>query len=458
MKSFAARFVIWYLRFIVHIALAINRPYIIGIAGSTGKSSTRNAIYSVIKDYYPTKFIFGNSEVGVPLGLLGITPGNYSFFDWARMLILAKFKIFNLVGVKYLVVEMGIDDPNPPKNMGYLLTIIKPDIAISINVSATHTMQFEKLLLEKEKGRANFDFLLSKIAEEDTKIIKESGAAIGIYNADDKYVSAQIKNFNSPTTKVLSFGENKENNISYKRYRADLQGTTFVFITGKDELRLDFKTFVFPEIYREVFAPSILALQNIGLTNLQIKTSLEENFQLPKGRGEIFKGIKNSIIIDSSYNASKAAVNAFLELAQNLKKSTNGKIVFLFGDMRELGGEAESEHLEVSEKINEIVDFLYLVGPLTKKYVEPHIKNLKDVKWFENSIEAGIYIKTNLPKNAIFLAKGSQNELFLEEAVKHLLLYKKDQKKLCRQAPGWIDKKNKYFKKFGLSLNPSSSQ
>ena len=66
---------------------------------------------------------------------------------------------------------------------------------------------------------------------------------------------------------------------------------------------------------------------------------------------------------------------------------------------------------------------------------------LKEVKHFNNSIEAGMYLKENLSENALVLVKGSQNTIFLEEAIKFLLLNKEDEKRLCRQGGMWEKKK-----------------
>ena len=111
-----------YLRFFAKKALAKHQPTVIGVAGSVGKSSTRNAIEAILKDHFPTKSV-GNSETGIPLGILGMKPENYTKLDWAKMLLKSPFNLNFLQGTKYLIAEMGIDEPDPPKNMGYLLTI-----------------------------------------------------------------------------------------------------------------------------------------------------------------------------------------------------------------------------------------------------------------------------------------------------------------------------------------------
>ena len=112
--------------------------------------------------------------------------------------------------------------------------------------------------------------------------------------------------------------------------------------------------------------------------------------------------------------------------------------------MRELGGTAKEEHEKVVEKIVEGVDNLYCVGPLTREFVLPHIKKLnkrnvvKDVKWFKNATEVGEFLEHNIIPDSIILFKGSQNTIFLEEAIKYILKHPEDSKLLCRQSDFWM--------------------
>ncbi|MDO9027616.1 MAG: carbon monoxide dehydrogenase beta subunit family protein [Candidatus Roizmanbacteria bacterium] len=185
----------------------------------------------------------------------------------------------------------------------------------------------------------------------------------------------------------------------------------------------------------------------MGLDINKIKKSLINNFFLPVGRSSFFHGINDSIIIDSSYNASRASLLTFIETASLLAKKENRPLVVLMGDMRELGKEAENEHKIVTESLKKVgTNYLYCVGPLTKKYVLPEVsKSVKESQWFENSIKLGEYLKTSLPYHSVVLVKGSQNTIFLEEAIKFILRDKKDEKKLCRQNEFWLSQKNKFF-------------
>lgn len=457
MKHIGMWIVVWYLRVLARAALLLHAPYIIGIAGSVGKSSARNALFAVIREYYPVKTV-GNSETGIPLGILGIVPDGYSFAHWVRMLLRAPLGILFLRNTKFLIVEMGIDDPFPPKNMEYLLTILKPRIALSLNVSCDssippHAMQFEKVLSDQEKVLSSEEknsFVLDKMAQEDTKIITKSGCAVGIYNASDNYIRRFVKDIQH--TKLLSFGRASSDIISTS-YEVGIEGSRYSFDVNSPDLNgsimLTFSSYILPKEYEDTFASVILAAGSVGLTLSQIKHALEKNLTLPKGRSSVLPGINNSIIIDSSYNASGAAVSSFLELVKTLKMKTGRPVVFLFGDMRELGSFEEQEHKAIALKISSVVDALFCVGDLTKKFVIPFVdrKNVRTVQWFKNSREAGKIVRDLLPKHAIVLVKGSQNTIFLEEAVYLILKNKEDATMLCRQEYYWKKIKEDFFRK-----------
>ncbi len=448
--------VLYYLRFLAKIALFINRPQVIGITGSAGKSSTRNSVLAVLKNDFKTKMIEkGNSESGIPLGVLGLAPRDYSRVDWLRMILLAPLGLFHLLGTKYLIVEMGIDEPDAPKNMSYLLTIVKPQISIFINVHPVHTMQFEKsisnvLSQKRLTDSEKIELILRKIAEEKGKIFTNNpNCQYAIYNKDDSHVLSVVKKIQNKYINLLSFGEGAENTLRYMDYSVGVSGTNFTFYSNNTktpyEIRID--KYLLPKVYAQGLASAILVGEVLEIDKIKIKQGLENELRIPKSRSSLFRGINNSIIIDSSYNSSKAPSLAFLELAEELKKKEKKDVVFVMGDMRELGERDRSEHEEVGRRLFEIVDYLYCVGPLTKKFIiqNPKFKiqraKLKEAKWFSNSVEAGKYLKNKLPINSLVLVKGSQNTIFLEEAIKFILKNERDAEKLCRQDDYWMRQK-----------------
>lgn len=450
-RKYLILFVLSYFRFFAKKALKRNTPLVVGIAGSVGKSSFKNALYAILKNYDKTLSLEGNSETGIPLSILGLSAKDYSYKNWILNIFKAPFRINSLENFKYLIAEMGIDDPNPPKNMDYLLSIIKPDIAVNLNVSATHTMQFEKAISDKKKRTVKN--LIDAIAFEDTKIITKSGCKVGIYNSQDSAIVKYIDKFSkeNTTTELKSFGNTKEDSIRLVSYEVTLKKTRFTFRLYEKNTReftLTFRNLCLPKAYSATFEAAILAARSLKVPLKIIQEGLEQNFKLPKGRASTFEGVKGSFIIDSTYNASKESMLTFLELLGTLRRLTKRPAVFVFGDMRELGVAAKEEHEEVARAAMENANFIYTLGPQTHEFVIPILKEsnkriYKDAS--KNSVQLGLHLKESLPDNAIILFKGSQNEIFLEEAVKFVLENQSDEKKLCRQSEFWKNTKAQYF-------------
>lgn len=401
MKQKLGLIILHWLRFWAKIQLRKYAPDVIGITGSAGKTSCRNAVTAILQDKYKLKVTGkANSESGIPLDILGIDVEDYSLLDWLRMSMLAPVSVLtNWQPYEKYVVEMGVDSPRPPKNMDYLLTIIRPRTAIFLNALTVHSQNFEDL-----GGN-----MIEQIAKEKGKLIEslpENGLAV--INADQPEVIALAK---KTKAQVMSFGKSHAANIRIKKIGRDNQGTVFEFESDEGSAQLKLK-YLLPDYYGHTLAAALCINADEGNTLEEGCKLLEKNFRLEPGRMSMFEGLNGSIIIDSSYNASAESTIGALKMLAELPAKRR---LAVLGPMNELGQETEKETEKVRAQATAICDKV----------------------WWSKGNQDAAEIKTFLKPGDYVLVKGSQNGVLLEMTVEKLLKNQADIDKLCRRGKYW---------------------
>jgi len=401
-KKQIRKFVIFLLRQLAKLQLKKYRAQIIGVTGSVGKTTCVKAITQILSSRYKVKSTpkSYNSEIGVPLAILNQKSGYGSPFLWLRIFINAfLYLLFNWEKYDYLILELGVDKPG---DMQYLLSFIKPKIGVFLNAAAVHTEQF-----------ANFSDPIAEIRREKLKLIK-SLPKDGVGITPDDFAIREIA------------------------FRPE-EGLTFALnYQGRSE------TFHLPNILGRAYAQTFAAAVAVSAAcqiSLSESAKILKNFQLPPSRMNLLPGIKGTTLIDSTYNASRLS----MLLALSVLTSFQGRRkIAVLGDMRELGNLAQKEHEIVAGKAVGVADEIVLVGPLMQKFFLPEaLKNgfaPEKIYCFGSSIAAGEFVADKLLKSSeVVLLKGSQNTIFLEEAVKILMKNPKDAPKLlCRQEKEWL--------------------
>jgi len=366
---------------------------IVGITGSAGKTSTLLASEAALKPNFKVKTNNGgNSESGIPLNILGFKNPDFSFLSWLKIAILTPIKLLtNWRIYDIYLLEMGIDSVKSPKNMSYLLSIVKPDIGIFLNVTSVHLENFSSL---------------DQIAQEKAKLVNT--AEIAIINHSDSLVKKYTKN-----KKIINI----------------------------KPIKIDIPNFILPSIYDISLGAALSIAKVLKIDERTALENLKNNFHLPPSRASILEGINHTTIIDSSYNSSPLATTEML----NFLNSYPSPKIAVLGDMRELGAASELSHQNLYKTALNSVDEIISVGPETSRYFGPKTK--KFLYWWQ----AAEYLKNNLPENSTILVKGSQNTIFLEELVKEILKNKADNSKLCRQSRYWLNLKKNFYNKYVVS-------
>lgn len=371
--------VLYYLKILAKIQLLKIKPLIIGVTGSVGKSSTTQMIAAALTENFQVKISEkANSETGLPLNILGFPGRSYGLIDWLWVIPLALIKLLtNWQKYQIYVAEMGVDSPNPPKNMSYLLSLFQPQIGVFLNVYPVHIEKFPNLeAIAQEKGK-----LITSLPKNGWAILNKNDPRVRQFQHKTK---AQV---------VIFDGEAKS-----------------------------------------------AALAVAKVLNVPQKTALsaiKKHYHPLPGRMTIIAGIKNTTLIDSSYNASRAPMLLALE---KLKTIGKGKKIAVLGDMRELGIHAKREHELVAKKAFSVADQIVTIGPLTKKYFKAKSAKLHQ---FDNTYQALSFIKKKLIKGGeTILIKGSQNTLFLEIITEGLMNNPEKAKDLlCRRGKFWDNKR-----------------
>lgn len=134
MKKISKLIVQLYLKFLTKLVLARHKPFIIAIAGTTNKTFVKETILDELgRDSSirgnPKSF---NTEIGLPLAVLFLPSGFASIFRWVDVLLTGTcISIFSRKFPSILVLEMGVDRPG---DMKYLLSLVKPKIAIVTDI------------------------------------------------------------------------------------------------------------------------------------------------------------------------------------------------------------------------------------------------------------------------------------------------------------------------------------
>ena len=434
MKQFTGLFILGYLRTFAKLQLLKNRQAIvIGITGSSGKTSTRLALVKILATHGRVKHsIHANSESGIPLNILGLSLRSFALLDWLRVILLAPVMVLvDWRHFDYYVVEMGIDSPYSPKNMGYLLSIVRPHVGIVLGAGLVHGAAFDSLVKDKNPARRNFK-IRAAIAKEKMQLARGiDPAGVAIVNRDDPALVAELQGIKS---RLLTYGRSARSSLRFTKVVSGKNGFRCDFTYQSQPFSLSLPD-PLPPHYAGTIAAAVLAATAVGIPIGKSLAALA-GLRTPAGRFRLFHGVYSSTIIDSSYNASPTSMHESLIHFAALGKDAHK--IAVIGDMRELGLQTKSVHKALADDLLLYADEAVLFGPMTAEYTVPVLASRGfPVRHFARMDEVISYLQKNLSKNSWILVKGSQNTLFLERAVAALLADKNDVKFLCRRGAYW---------------------
>lgn len=421
------KYILFLLSKIAKLIIDKKKPFIIWITWTVGKTTTTNFAYSFLKhvywdDVYMSPYDY-NWEFWLPLTIIQSKSPNKNIFLWCVVFVKWLLLLFKKYP-KYLVLEYGIDHI---WEMKFLTDIVAPDIAIVLNISPNHVTQFPDY-----KDYINEKTLLWKVAKQ------------VIYNLDNQILKDTFASYKNSYSYSI-----KDNNVnlSWTNIISDINWLRFNIKDANEEIEVSYNILGSHQVYN--ILPTYLLGKLLGFSLFDIYDSLK-NIQPQKWRWTILKWIKDSLIIDWSYNWGFLSISSWIEYVRSITEWFN-KILFLW-EMRELWWESKKLHLELANNLLDWwFDYLVLVWEEMQKYVYESLKE----KFWENRI---FYYKSSRlawdkikeiiqkePQRSLIYAKWSQNTIFLEEWIKNFLWDIKDISNLCRQSPKWQKTKEDFF-------------
>lgn len=415
------------------LVLKKYKPKIIAITGSVGKTLTREAIYLVLSKKF---FVRKNeksftAEFGVPLAIIGCPEGKITPIQLLKNIFLGlKLIVFKSHYPDWLILEIDSDKPG---DLGIVSSFLSIDILVvtAIGEVPAHVESFYDVCF----------FLAEK--RDIVNAVKREGTII--YNADDARTSNLLKDV---VSKKISCGIGSGVNVFGSEFKilygngkmgSVPTGMSFDVANGSDKYAIN----IFDSIGMQNEYACLLATATgleFGIPMNEICSSLNKFKSLP-GRMNLISGIKDSVIIDDSYNASPVAMSQAVQVFKDLK--TSGKKIAVFGDMLELGKYSADEHRKISELIKNFASHVICVGLRMRKLSE-ELLNIgfkeSNIISVDSSIEAGTELQKIIDTGDTVLVKGSQ-VMRMERVVEEVMRHPEDAGKLLvRQEPEWLSR------------------
>ncbi|MFH0804265.1 MAG: Mur ligase family protein [Candidatus Zambryskibacteria bacterium] len=404
-----------------------NNFKIIGVVGSIGKTSTKLAIAQVLEGNIKTRYQKGNYNdiVSVPLVFFGQEmPSLWNIFSWLKIIFQNEIQIYSRYPFDVVVVELGTDAPGQISQFRKYLHL---NVAVLTAVTPEHMEFFSSI---------------ENVAEEEWSVSFFSDIVFA--NKD----LCRVVPENIDHRKIVFYGMDFGSAYKIENVLRTKNGFSFD-ISHKGERIIKVSHNAFSEVQLYSIDAAVALAKKFKISNEGIEKALG-GIKSFAGRMQKIRGIKNSLIIDDTYNASPEAVKLALN---SLYAQPATQRIAILGMMNELGDTSKEEHEKIGKHCNsKFLDLVVTVGKDANLFLASTARgNGCEVYEAKNSVDAGNFVAGKIlpaqagKEGAVVLAKGSQNGVFVEEALKPLLKDQSDISKLVRQDKYWMNKKHLTF-------------
>lgn len=434
-------------RIIVHLITLEARavlhkyaPRIVAVTGSVGKTSTKDAVYAVLSrgTHVRKSEKSFNSEIGIPLTILGVPNAWNNPLRWLQNLFDGLILIvLPSPYPAWLVLEVGADRPGDISGLARWLPV---DIAVITHVPEVpvHVEFFESPSALREEKASLIDAL------------KVGGTLVT--NGDDAHVVQFAQRAQAKGAAVVTYGLGTDAQVTATNIGILFEqetggpgspiGMQATLHLGGASAELHLPGAVGGYMLLPALAASAVG-HVLGRSVPEILGGLGA-FVPPPGRMHLLRGLKDTFIIDDTYNSSPTAAAGALETLALIAKHRGGRKharrVAVLGDMMELGRHSVEEHRKVGTHAAKCVDLLLTVGFRSRDTAQGALDaGLPDsaILQYDNAQAAGSELQNLLQPGDVVLVKGSQS-MRMEQAVEEIMLEpERARELLVRQEPEW---------------------
>ncbi|PIR85413.1 hypothetical protein COU15_01120 [Candidatus Kaiserbacteria bacterium CG10_big_fil_rev_8_21_14_0_10_45_20] len=426
MKEFIRNIIVFFITLEAKLILKKNKPKVIVVTGSVGKTSTKDATYTAVRGHtFVRKSEKSyNSDIGVPLTVLGVPNGWANILQWLRNLIDGMLLLVVITPYpRWLIVEVGADRPG---DISQSLAWLTPDVVIGtrfpdIPVHVEFYSSPEQVIKEEM-------FPFSQLSE----------GGIAVVSADD----AQTRHLSlKGGVQKISYGISNDADVRASNIRilsrgGNPRGISFDVSYREEKARVTLEG-VLGSAHRDATLAGIAGATAAG-SSLQKAVEAFSEHTPPPGRLRIIQGLKKTTIIDDTYNSSPKATEVALEA---LSEAPGTRKIAVLGDMLELGSFSVSEHERIGVQVAKNADILLTVGVRAKGIAEGAMKAgmpESAVSVFERGADSASKLLSMLTAGDVILVKGSQS-IRMERIVKSLMAEPEKAKDLLpRQDAEWL--------------------
>ena len=356
--------------------LAEHRVEVVGITGSVGKTSAKEAIASVLGVAQPVFRNHGNlnGRYGLPIALGRLLPEQH-----------------------LAVLEMACDSLDEIRD---LADVTRPRVGVVTHISASHLEFFGSLeAIAREKGRL-------------VEALPPDGVAI--LNDDIPLVRALAER---TAARVLTYGLSPRADLYASDVCMTPEGTRLVAHWKAEAVPLAIPFIGAQHAYTALAACAVGISYGLGWEEIRRGLALVQ--PLP-GRTRMLASLRASQILDDSYNASPVSALAALETLRALPARRR---LVLLGDMVELGDEAEAGHRQVGRQCAQVADVLVTKGELAQLAADEALRAgmaANQVHVTYTTEDAARLLDGELSEGDLLLVKGSA-QARLESVTRALL-------------------------------------